>query len=61
MSDMIGNTVRLRRNPHFGGKIEVTEAENDLIAMFEDKWRLQRPGKSLHRIAIVDIEPSKQF
>jgi hypothetical protein len=46
---------------YFGGKTEVADAENDLIAMFEDEWRLQRPGKSLHRTAIVDTEPLEQF
>ena len=46
---------------YFGGKTEVADAENDLIAMFQDEWRLQRPDRSLHRIAIVDNEPLEQF
>lgn len=45
----------------FGGKSKFADAENELIAMFKEEWRLQRPDKTLHTIAIVDNEPSAQF
>jgi hypothetical protein len=45
----------------FGGKTEFADAEADLIAMFEQEWRLQRPDNTLHTIAIVDSNPSAQF
>lgn len=45
----------------FGGKTEFAEVENELIGMFEDEFQLQRPGRPLRTVAIVDNEPSKQF
>lgn len=45
----------------FGGRTKFPDAENELIAMFKEEWRLQRPDKTLQTIAIVDNEPSAQF
>ena len=45
----------------FGGRTKFPDAENELIAMFKEEWRLQRPDKTLQTIAIVDTEPSTQF
>jgi len=43
------------------GKTNFADAENELIAMFNEEWRLQCPDKTLRTIAIVDNEPSAQF
>ena len=45
----------------FGGKASFADAEKELIAMFREEWSLQRPGETLHNIAIVDREPGAQF
>ena len=45
----------------FGGRTKFPDAENELITMFKEEWRLQRPDKTLQTIAIVDTEPSAQF
>jgi len=45
----------------FGGRTRFEDVENELIGMFKEEFQLQCPGKTLHRIAIVDNEPSAQF
>lgn len=45
----------------FGGKTQMADAEGDLISMFQDEWRSQRPDERLRTVAIVDVEPEKQF
>ncbi|HNP34319.1 MAG TPA: hypothetical protein PKK10_00590 [Woeseiaceae bacterium] len=45
----------------FGGNVNVTDAENELIDMFKEEWRLQRGDLPLGTIAIVDTEPRSQF
>jgi hypothetical protein len=45
----------------FGGHANVTGAEDELINMFKEEWRLQRRDQSLRTIAIVDAEPGTQF
>ncbi len=45
----------------FGGRTKFPDAENELITMFKEEWRLQRPDKTLQTIAIVDNKPSAQF
>lgn len=47
--------------PFLGGKTKFRDIEDDLVAMFQEEWRLQRPQGSLHTIAIVDTEPVTQF
>ena len=45
----------------FDGRTDFAGAENELIAMFEEEFRLQRPDGVLRTIAIVDTAPSTQF
>ena len=45
----------------FGGKRHIQDIEDELLAMFQEEWRLQRPQGTLETIAIVDIEPATQF
>lgn len=45
----------------FGGHVNVPNAENELINMFKEEWRLQRRSQPLRTIAIVDTEPEKQY
>lgn len=45
----------------FGDSVNVTGAEDELINMFKEEWRLQRRNQSLRTIAIVDTEPVTQF
>lgn len=45
----------------FGGKSNLAEAEDVLIAMFREEWRLQRSEQPLRTVAIVDVEPENQF
>ncbi len=45
----------------FGCQTNITNAENQLLTMFRDEWKLQRPDKTLRTIAIVDSEPQSQF
>ncbi len=45
----------------FGGIVNVKGAEDELINMFKEEWRLQRRDQSLLTIAIVDAEPVSQF
>jgi len=45
----------------FGGRTKFADVENELIAMFKEEFKSQRPDKTLHTIAIVDKEPSTQF
>ncbi len=44
-----------------GGSVNVADAEDELINMFKEEWRLQRRNQSLRTIAIVDTEPLTQF
>ncbi len=45
----------------FGGKVDFAEIGRELVAMFREEWRLQRPNRTLQTIAIVDTEPAAQF
>jgi len=45
----------------FGGRTRFEDVEHELIGMFKEEFQSQCPGKTLHRIAIVDNEPSAQF
>jgi len=45
----------------FGRNGTLAEAENDLVAMFREEWRSQRPDTDLKTIAIVDDKPASQF
>lgn len=44
-----------------GGSVNVADAEDELINMFKEEWRLQRRDQPLQTIAIVDAEPLTQF
>ena len=45
----------------FGGKRNIADAENELINMFEEEWRLQNGDAPLKTVAIVDNAPTEQF
>lgn len=45
----------------FGGNGNVADIENELIGMFENEWRCQRPSGALRTVAIVDVAPTEQF
>jgi len=45
----------------FGGKKNFADAENELINMFREEWRLQRGDAPLKTVAIVDEAPAGQF
>jgi len=45
----------------FGETTDLAGAENELIAMFKEEWKSQRPDTTLRTIAIVDNKPSSQF
>lgn len=45
----------------FGGNVDVAGAEDEMVNMFKEEWRLQRRNQSLRTIAIVDDEPVTQF
>lgn len=45
----------------FGGSVNIAAAEDELINMFKEEWRLQRRNQPLRTIAIVDVEPATQF
>jgi len=44
-----------------GGKTRFSDAEGDIAAMFTNEWHLQRPGRTLRTVAIVDTDPTAQF
>jgi len=45
----------------FGGPRDFSGLEHEFVEMFRNEWRLQRGGKPLQRIAIVDEDPTEQF
>ena len=45
----------------FGGNTNFADVEDELVKMFRDEWHLRRPNETLHTVAIVDNEPTKQF
>lgn len=45
----------------FGGHLNFDDAENELVSMFREEWRLQRGDAPLQSIAIVDHAPAGQF
>jgi hypothetical protein len=45
----------------FGGSVNIVAAEGELIDMFKEEWRLQRPDQPLRTIAIIDTKPLTQF
>ncbi len=44
-----------------GSSTDPNRLQDELVAMFQSEWRLQRGDEPLRSIAIVDEEPAKQF